>query len=141
MGRSFICSCLPHGDGMCLLEDIAYWDETMIECRTRSMPVASHPLRRSGGLHAVVATEYAAQATAVHGALRQPEGHTREGRIAGVRDLAWHVSDLAGYTPLRVRCHEQMRQQQAIVYDFELAASEAPLVTGQVTIAFPEERS
>lgn len=136
--RPFIRSCLPHGDGMCLLEQVIDWDDSMIACLTRRTGVADHPLRRDGRVHAVIAAEYAAQATAVHGALRAPHTIPREGRVAGIRNLVWHEPDLAAQLPAGVRCHEQLSQPQAIVYDFELSADETPLVTGQVTVAFPE---
>jgi predicted hotdog family 3-hydroxylacyl-ACP dehydratase len=126
---------------MCLLERVIDWDDTMIECLTRDAAADSHPLRLAGQLHAVVAAEYAAQATAVHGALRQPDAVRRDGRVAGIRELVWQQPDIADCLPVRVRCREQMRQPQAIVYEFELVATHTPVVTGQVTVAFPEETS
>jgi predicted hotdog family 3-hydroxylacyl-ACP dehydratase len=139
--RSFVTSCLPHGDGMCLLDGVLAWDETMIECVTTAATPAQHPLSRGGHLHAIMAAEYAAQATAIHGALRAPDTPPMEGRLAGIRELAWEAAELTASRPARVYCFERMRQQQALIYGFELSDQHNRLVSGEVTVAFPETRS
>jgi len=138
VSRAFITGSLPHGDGMCLIQEVVAWDAATIQILTRSHTADTHPLARKGGVHAIVAAEYAAQATAVHGALRDPDDPRREGRLASVRDLAWDSSDILDCLPARLWATERLRQDQAIVYAFELADNRITRVTGEVTVAFPE---
>ncbi len=136
LDREFIRGCLPHGPGMCLLEAVLTWSQAHVVCRTREggdSPLATD----GGGLRAVHAVEYAAQATAVHGVLCGGDA-ARPGVIASVRSLRWGRSWLSGGAR-EVRCSHVLSQANAVVYDFELRDANGPAVSGRVTVAFPEE--
>ena len=68
LDRAAIARRVPHAGDMCLLDAVVRWDATAIECHA-GVPRERHPLARDGVVPAVAAIEYAAQATAVHGAL------------------------------------------------------------------------
>jgi predicted hotdog family 3-hydroxylacyl-ACP dehydratase len=61
---------LPHQGSMCLLEEVLAWDVQQVVCRAVSHRASDHPLRAHGHLAAICAVEYAAQASALHGALQ-----------------------------------------------------------------------
>src|SRR5436853_7541423 len=73
LGRDEIQRRVPHAGAMCLLDMVTRCDASCIECEAAA-PVGGHPLARDGGVPAVAAVEYAAQATAVHGALLDETG-------------------------------------------------------------------
>jgi predicted hotdog family 3-hydroxylacyl-ACP dehydratase len=61
---------IPHAGTMCLLERVVGCDQTSIRCETRSHQNDNNPLRYKGRLSSVCGIEYAAQAMALHGALK-----------------------------------------------------------------------
>lgn len=69
MGREAILDLIPHGPGMCLLDEITHWDRERILCRASTHRDPNNPLRDGAGLPAFCALEYGAQAMAAHGAL------------------------------------------------------------------------
>ena len=100
---------IPHTGGMCLLDEVVSWDTTRLHARSGSHLRADNPLRADGMLHAVNLCEYAAQAMAVHGVLREREagGSARPGFLVALRDVALHVEridDLQGKLQVHVEC-------------------------------------
>jgi len=61
---------IPHAGTMCLLEHVVAFDDTSIRCETRSHLDVNNPLRYKGRLSSLCGIEYAAQAMALHGALK-----------------------------------------------------------------------
>ena len=61
---------IPHAGTMCLLENVVELDDTSISCETCSHLDPRNPLRHKGHLSSLCGIEYAAQAMALHGALR-----------------------------------------------------------------------
>src|SRR4029453_4990776 len=87
--RGRIEQLVPHPGAMCLLDAVTQWDAAQITCSSHE-PGASHPLARDGMVPAIAAAEYAAQATAVHGALLDGAGQPRAGMLAKLMDLDLH---------------------------------------------------
>ena len=88
MGREAIVGLIPHGEGMCLLDQITYWDAERIVCRTATHRDPNNPLHDGDGLPALCALEYGAQAMAAHGALlaRSQGRSAPPGRLVSVRE-------------------------------------------------------
>lgn len=100
---------IPHAGAMCLLDEVVEWDATRLHARSATHRQLDNPLRADGMLHAVNLCEYAAQAMAVHGALREREagGAARPGFLVALRDVALHVEridDLPGRLQVHVEC-------------------------------------
>jgi predicted hotdog family 3-hydroxylacyl-ACP dehydratase len=75
LDRRWIALHLPHEGNMCLLEEVLAWDLRQIVCRAVSHRAGDNPLRAHGRLAAICAVEYAAQASALHGALQLHSVH------------------------------------------------------------------
>ena len=77
---------IPHAGAMCLLDEVVEWDATRLHARSATHRQLDNPLRADGMLHAVNLCEYAAQAMAVHGALREHEqgGAARPGFLVAL---------------------------------------------------------
>ncbi len=142
LNRDALCRLMPHAGAMCLLDGVADWNRTQIECWTRSHRDPNNPLRRHGALHAVHGVEYGAQAAAAHGGLlAEVAGRGSErGYLAAVRDLTWTVErlDTIG-ADLIVRGERIHGDAGSVIYRFAVAAAGRPLVTGRVTVVLRVE--
>jgi 3-hydroxymyristoyl/3-hydroxydecanoyl-(acyl carrier protein) dehydratase len=69
--REHIAAMLPHGNALCLLDEVVHWDAESISCRCTNIANSNNPLMEHNQLDAVLLIEYAAQAAGVHAALVQ----------------------------------------------------------------------
>ncbi len=74
---------VPHAGAMCLLESVVQYDDQSICCETSSHLGAHNPLRYKGRLSSLCGIEYAAQAMALHGALKSGAFETDALKSAG----------------------------------------------------------
>jgi predicted hotdog family 3-hydroxylacyl-ACP dehydratase len=134
MSRAEICPRLPHAGAMCLLETVDRCDETGIRCTAISHLDPGNPLLRAGRLWAVCALEYAAQAMALHLALRS--GDTpRAGFLGEVRELGLHAERLDLVPgPLSVEASRVLGDGRRAIYRFGVAAGGLVLVTGRASV-------
>jgi predicted hotdog family 3-hydroxylacyl-ACP dehydratase len=100
---------IPHAGSMCLLDEVVDWDAMRLHARSGSHRRVDNPLRADGMLHAVNLCEYAAQAMAVHGALRERDagGTARPGFLVALREVDLRVEridDLEGKLQIHVEC-------------------------------------
>jgi predicted hotdog family 3-hydroxylacyl-ACP dehydratase len=144
---------------MCLLEHVVAYDDTSICCETRSHLDAGNPLRYKGRLSSLCGIEYAAQAMALHGALKtgafgtsalksgaataasdgraqlsDPAG-ARHGFLASVRDTRIsrrYMDDLN--CPLSVNAVLEFDDASRVIYAFSVKAGDAPLVSGRAAV-------
>jgi predicted hotdog family 3-hydroxylacyl-ACP dehydratase len=134
-----IAALVPHAGAMCLLDRVLAWSAGDILCGARSHLDPGNPLRCAGRLAALCGLEYALQAAALHGALRdgrpQPAGY-----VASLRAVALHADQLDDptYGELRVAATLEQRESGGLLYALGVAAeSGASLVEGRATIALP----
>ena len=139
---------IPHAGSMCLLERVVRYDDTSIDCETRSHLDANNPLRRNGRLSCLCGIEYAAQAMALHGALGSnpelaeasstPGNHgdgPRHGFLASVRDTRASQSDLdAVADTLKVKARLEFGDASRVIYSFRLLAGEQELLSGRAAV-------
>ncbi len=134
---------VPHSGSMCLLDHIASWNEERVCCTSTSHRRPDHPLRHDGILEAVHLIEYAAQATAVHGALAaRAEGVDRPARyLVAARDVELHVARLDQVqAELRIDAERLVVMGESVIYRFRVTADERLLCKGRLTIAPPGGR-
>jgi predicted hotdog family 3-hydroxylacyl-ACP dehydratase len=137
--RKEIESRLPHAGPMCLLDEVVDWDGDRITCIAVA-GAAGHPLAREGGIPAIAAAEYAAQATAMHGALLENTDTPRPGMLAMLKKVslpeAWLPCD---GTRITVNATLIGRSDAGCLYGFTVKAAERLVSDGQLMIAFPDQ--
>ncbi|MGH8146056.1 MAG: phosphotransferase [Rhodanobacteraceae bacterium] len=128
---------IPHAGTMCLLDEVVEWDAKHLHARSASHHRADNPLRADGALHAVNLCEYAAQAMAVHGALREREagGTARPGYLVALRDVTLHVEridDLPGSLQVHVEC--LLAMVDSLQYAFRIEHHGTLLASGRAAV-------
>ena len=103
-----IASLLPHTGTARMIERVLSWDAEQILVATSRHRAPDNPLRRDGHLAAIHLAEFAAQAMAIHGGLR----NAAEGRppqpalLVSVRDIQTFrdsIDDLPGEIEIAAR--------------------------------------
>jgi predicted hotdog family 3-hydroxylacyl-ACP dehydratase len=128
---------IPHAGDMCLLDDVVAWDATHLHARSASHQRRDNPLRAEGMLHAINLCEYAAQAMAVHGALRERAAGAvaRPGFLVALREVALRVEridDLAGKLQVHVEC--LLALPDSLQYGFRVEHRGQVLATGRTAV-------
>lgn len=144
LDRRWIEAHIPHQGRMCLLDEVRAWDQTSVECASRTHRCTDHPLRAHGRLGSSCLLEYAAQAMAVHGALRFPataNGPTEVigpvGVLASARGVELLVACLDGIAEeLLIRTERQHSDERGALYEFRISAATRLLAQGRATVLF-----
>ncbi|WHZ19351.1 MAG: 3-hydroxydecanoyl-[ACP] dehydratase [Rhodanobacteraceae bacterium] len=128
---------IPHAGAMCLLDEVVEWDATRLHARSATHQRTDNPLRADGMLHAVNLCEYAAQAMAVHGALRERAagGAAQPGFLVALREVALNVEridDLPGRLQVHVECLIAM--PGSLQYAFRIEHRGSVLATGRAAV-------
>ncbi len=132
-----IRALLPHGDRMCLLAAVRTWHAEGIECLAVSHRDPSNPLRARDRLGAACAIEYAAQAMAVHGALRGSGPSQPGGALLAARDIHFFVARLDDIEEeLVINCRALAQDARGALYRFQVSTAARPLVSGRATVQF-----
>lgn len=136
LNRTWIEAHIPHKGTMCLLDGVDSHDANAIVCSTLSHHSPDNPLRDESGLGIAAGIEYAAQAMAVHGALRDgaiaPGGG---GYLVSARDVAWSVERLDALAgPLNVRAQRLSGTPSTVMYLFSLHAGGDEILSGRATV-------
>ena len=128
---------IPHKGTMCLLDEVVEWDAMRLHARSASHQRLDNPLRADGMLHAVNLCEYAAQAMAVHGALRErgQGGTARPGFLVALRDVELHANRLDGLEGrLQVHVECLIAMADSLQYAFRVEHRGGVLVTGRAAV-------
>ena len=129
-----LAGLIPHGGAMCLLDEVLHMDDESITCRATSHRNPEHPLREGRILPAVAGIEYAAQAMAVHGALRESRG-PRPGMLAAVRDVVLSVERLDDVLDdLVITARRLIDDSSRLLYEFEVQAGGRQLLRGRAAV-------
>ena len=137
LDHAWIARHIPHQGSMCLLDYVEVWDQQRIQCRANSHRTADNPLRAYGRLGAACGIEYAAQAMAVHGALRAPPDNTsaRFGYLVSVRGTQLHVlrlDDIVADLLVEATCIT--RSGNTVLYQFNISAAGHLLLDGRAAV-------
>jgi predicted hotdog family 3-hydroxylacyl-ACP dehydratase len=132
--RAGIERLVPHAGAMCLLDAVTEWSAASIAC-TSALPGADHPLARDRRVPAIVATEYAAQATAVHGALLAASGQARAGMLATLVDVQLGAVTIPSEgEALSIRAELLGRSEAGCMYRFEVGTSGTLVASGRLVV-------
>lgn len=144
LDRDWIAHHIPHSGRMCLLDSVLDWDAARLRCLATSHLDPDNPLRSGGRLSVICGIEYAAQATAVHGALRASEGEgaSRRGFLASVRQVEFKVSRLDTLDgSLVVEAERLTGDGNDALYRFRLQAADGrELLTGRLAVRLDAEK-
>lgn len=135
--RAAIAKLVPHAGRMLLLDGVVAWDEHAIECVATSHRRRDHPLAGEGGLAAVHAFEYGAQAAAVHGGLlAQARGtRARPGYLAALREATLAATRLDSLPEaLTIRAVRLARDERTLIYRLAIAAGDRAVGRARATI-------
>lgn len=138
MGREAILDLIPHGAGMCLLDEITYWDAERIVCHTASHRDPTNPLRDGGGLPAFCALEYGAQAMAAHGGLlaRSQGVSAPPGWLVSVREARFLAPRLDTFEDdLEVEARAGGLGGGAYAYHISLSCGETLIASARIIVA------
>lgn len=133
--RPAIERLVPHAGDMCLLDAVLDWDATRIECAAAA-PNADHPLARGGRVPAIAACEYAGQASAVHGALIEPQAAARAGLLAKLMDVDLPSPFIPDGQALHIRAEVLGRVPDGCLYAFDVASAGRVVARGRLMVAF-----
>ena len=133
---------IPHAGRMCLLDEVAQWNEAAIRCVSRSHRDRDNPLRAGAELPALCGIEYAAQAMAVHGRLSAAVAETpRAGYIASVSDVVCRATRLDDLEQDLVIDAERLAgDRERVLYRFVLSAGGTELLRGQAAVVLDAGR-
>ncbi|NMG35886.1 3-hydroxylacyl-ACP dehydratase [Azoarcus sp. TTM-91] len=138
LDHAWIAAHVPHQGSMCLLDAVESWSPERIRCRAVSHCDPANPLRAGGRLGALTGIEYAAQAMAVHGALRaggEACASSRPGMLGSARAVECLVSRLDDIADdLQVEAECLSADDRALLYAFTLSAGGRPLLRGRASV-------
>jgi predicted hotdog family 3-hydroxylacyl-ACP dehydratase len=131
-----LASLLPHAGSMVMPESVERCDESGIVCTSTRHRARDNPLRRNERLPALCGVEFAAQAMALHGALRRvPPAALQHGRVVTVRDLVVSrrfLDDVEG--ALVIECRLEAAAGDVFSYDFRVDGDGETLLCGRATV-------
>lgn len=136
IGRKKIETLVPQTGTMCLLEIVESWDAINIVCQS-SDSLSNNPLLRDGKLPSTAAIEYAAQATALHGALLDGGLNSKPGVLAKLTEISLQTEYISvDNMPLRVSVEQLSRTSGGCKYKFVVNGSQHAVASGFLMIAF-----
>ncbi len=138
LDKEAIARLIPHQGAMCLLARVIAYDAAAISCEADSHRDPANPLRNAEGLPSTTGVEYAAQAIALHAALRKQDGAPAgRGFLAVLSDVRWsrdRLDDLEG--PLLIQADLLADTGGGLQYRFSVSvAGQAPVIEGAQVIA------
>ena len=128
---------LPHEGAMRLIDRVESWDDTTIQCCTRSHHDSANPLRHGIRLEAVTGLEYAAQAMGVHVGLLNRTQSTGGliGYVGGLRDVVVSVDRLDECpAELTIDATRLFKSDNSFIYQFAISSGGRNVMTGRASI-------
>ena len=132
---------IPHRGAMCLLARLDKWDDEHIVCHADNHRNPLHPLRTRSGLLSSALIEYAAQAMALHGALRSRASGAaaRGGMLAsarGVQLCSMHLDALPPASPdeLQIIARHEASDARQLLYGFSAFHADTLLAKGRISV-------
>jgi predicted hotdog family 3-hydroxylacyl-ACP dehydratase len=130
-----VAALLPHAGAMCLLDEVACWDETHVVCRSASHRRRPHPLCREGHLSSIHLLEYAAQAAGVHGGLLSGADALSAMYLTSVRDFQLNVASLDEVAAdLHIDAERLLSLGDGVLYGFQVCAAGELLASGRLGV-------
>lgn len=138
LDQDAIARLIPHQGAMCLLARMIAQDAGAITCEAINHGDPANPLRNASGLPVTAGIEYAAQAIALHAALRkQQAGAAGRGFLAVLSDVRWSETRL-DHLPSPLTIHAELLADTGGGLQYRFSVSGAglpPAIEGTQVIA------
>lgn len=135
LSKEQICTIIPHGNNMCVLDEVVAVDDKTITCISRNHLLESNPLKELKlGVWTLI--EYGAQAAAVHKGLTDSD----EGKPANTAYIA-QVKNIRVSEPiitdniLTVNAECLVSDLSAAAYQITISANNKELLSGRITLS------
>ncbi|MGN0922177.1 MAG: hypothetical protein ACI4NJ_10685 [Cellvibrio sp.] len=136
--RAEIAACIPHGEPMCMLDEVVSFDEQKIECISRQLPRFDHPLEAYQQLAPELLIEYAAQAAAVHASLIQEGvGSRRAAYIGAIKEVKLVGTVENCQIPLTILAQCLLSSEQGAIYTVEVRQNRDIKLSGRLLLNQP----
>jgi predicted hotdog family 3-hydroxylacyl-ACP dehydratase len=136
MDRAAMAQLLPHGDGMCLLDELRSWDGDRLQCVSRCHRRSDNPLLTRGQLPCVCLVEVCAQAAALHGALSNATaGGAGLAYLGAVKQLELAAQWIdPGEQDLQISVSRVLGSDAGAVYQIAAGTPERGLLRGRIVL-------
>jgi predicted hotdog family 3-hydroxylacyl-ACP dehydratase len=139
MDRARIAALIPHGESMCMLDEVVAWDDAHIHCRSHHFASSTNPLFEKNQLDTVLLIEYGAQAAALHAALMQSQlGETRPAYIGSVKDVELFMAIADNSATLDLHAHCLLSSSQGAIYELVAQQTDRTLLRGRLILSQPD---
>lgn len=139
INRTQIAALIPHGDSMCLLDEVIAWDESHIHCRSQQLASIANPLFEGEQLETVLLLEYGAQAAAVHAGLLQSRlGESRPAYIGAVKDVEFLAAMADNSLALDLHAQCLLSSSQGAIYELVAQQAGNTLLRGRLILSQPK---
>ncbi len=137
--RQQIASLIPHGEAMCLLDQVTDWDAHHLNAITESHRRADNPLFESERMDTVALVEYGAQAAAIHAALQQSGlGAARPAYLGAIKKLRLYSQYVdTGVAELQIEAQCIFSDNNGAIYDIWARAGGNDLISGRIVLVLP----
>jgi len=131
-----IAAMIPHGENMCLLDQVLAWDQQHIRC-SADPGLDPNPLTAGSHFHCALLIEYAGQAAAVHGALLGDNiGEKGPAYLGAVKHADLLHDPRADQGPIQLEAMCVLYNRQGAIYDVS-AWQEQVLLRGRLILNQP----
>ena len=137
LDRAALATLLPHAGAMCLIDTVESYDGERIVCTTMQHRNRDNPLAVDGRIGCAQGIEFAAQAMAIHGALRATPAGARPsvGWLASIRNCVLHWDRIDTHAgSLRVSATRVAAAGGALMYGFAIDAGPVCVISGTATV-------
>lgn len=129
---------IPHGESMCLIDEVVAWDNDAIHCRSEAPAVRRNPLVDGSPVRCVILIEYAAQAAAIHAALLHSGlGDAQPAYLGAVRGVEFSADYLADDLDIQIEARCQLHSTGGAIYDIEARQADNPVLCGRLILNQP----
>lgn len=136
MDRAAIAGSIPHGDGMCMLDELLAWDSDKVHCASRAHRRPDNPLLEGGRLHCACLVEFCAQAAALHSVLlEQGLGVAGLAYLGAIKQLELprrYVAPDVETLQIEARC--AVNNAGGAIYRIEARAQQQMLLRGRIVL-------
>lgn len=138
MDHAQIAALIPHGESMCLLDEVISWDAAQLHSRSNHFATSTNPLFEDEQLDSILLIEYAAQAAAIHAALLHSGlGDKRPAYIGAVKNIELLEPIGNNHLPIDIQVECLLNNSSGAIYQISVLQSDKILLRGRLILNQP----